>query len=268
MRLKRYHLLIAGAVALFSAAAVVRGLSTASFAQSKIQPYTVKIEETTRGLLSGTTLQKVKVISRRSDGSTSTRMLDAGGALLPGQIREVVLVDQAKKVLIDDARRNVSTLHLTPSSVQRLASPRPPSAGCAPRTFLSGVASKGHTTLAGSVLAHGYRFPDSKNEDSVSTLEAWFAPALDCMEVGQTATRTDARLGKLTSTYERRLIAHSSEEPSASEFVLPSGYTEVPPSVLRTENLSQVNRMQPSPQMLADWAKQDQVYAQANRDRQ
>jgi hypothetical protein len=81
-------------------------------AQAPLQPYTLLIRETTTGLISGSTLEKIAVKKRKSDGSRTSFYLDSNNQRLKGQIREVVLANTGRRILVDDTLQNVSTFFL------------------------------------------------------------------------------------------------------------------------------------------------------------
>jgi len=247
---------------LIAAATLGTWLSKVSFGQTSIQPFTITISEAATGEISGGRFQKALVLKRRRDGSHAKYHLDELSRLNTAQIREIVLVPEKTRILVDDSQRSLTTSPLTTRELEKAAMSSNQTAGrCEPKVVPEMTPDYlGQETLMG-IETHHYRFPRSGTSPASYVVEAWFAPVVGCIEVQQTALRYDATSNRLTSTFRRQLINASLGEPDQTGFSFGINYKESKPSTLYYNNLVSTQKIQPTGPMKSDWARMDAAYS-------
>jgi hypothetical protein len=229
--------------------------------QSAVQPYTLRFTETSYGHISGSKLEKIAVIKRRSDGATARYQLDpTNHRYLRGQIRQIMLDSGRKKVLVDDGTQSMSTFMAPQNAIFKLFAGRRSLPNCRPQVAPETEPEYlGEQTIAG-LVTHRYKFPPSKYESHSLSLEVWHAEKLDCIEVQQISTRYDEKINKVGSTFQKLLVSATLAEPDHEGFEVSNGYSEKKPSSLYGDNLTLMHNMQITPSMSQSWSLEDTRY--------
>lgn len=130
----------------------------------------------------------------------------------------------------------------------------------------SAQSAQNRFTAAGTALAFGYFANILIAEDKASRVERWIIPELNDLAVKDVRHWKDAT-GAIVSTTEQTVTQLSVGDPDPSLFVVPSDYTELPPSQIETALVLQVLQ-QPLSKLNPDvLQRSDDIYVKSQRYR-
>ena len=179
------------------------------------QPYTVRLQETTRSGSGEAKPQGVVTVALRSNGDFVWLYEHQG--LVPPVVHRIIALASGIDITLDDVReRRMSVVKREGASFRARMDPRH---GCI-RNHLGEIVLAGESLGDGGII-QGYRTLRFKHESSTS----WLAPDLGCATL-QTLTEFPSGI-----TNHQVAIAVSAGEPSSSLFTVAERHLEVPPSV-------------------------------------